>query len=74
MDALPDGRATAPNPRVPPKCGRDVRAHRIKGSDSGTSVKFEAIPAKKPLLNDKPMTIEMGLSIEWSRDRPIGHP
>jgi hypothetical protein len=29
---------------------------------------------KKPLLNDKPMTIEMPLFLEWTRDRPTGHP
>jgi hypothetical protein len=32
------------------------------------------IPAKKIPLNDKPMTIEVPLFLEYSGDRPIGHP
>lgn len=32
------------------------------------------IQPKKPLFNDKPMTIETPRFLEWSGDRPIGHP
>src|SRR5438132_14142950 len=43
----------------------------VLASDAVTQV---TIPTKNLSRNDKPMTIETAIFLEYSRDRPTGHP